>query len=270
MPIPKVWSRPLWAGVVVGLLILPASGPAQEVAGRTAQERDDVRVPLSRHRPIYAVYGNPSSKAQVSFKVELYPRSNLFFGYTETAFWRLHEDSTPFADIKFEPEVFYRHDLPFDALDYVKISPLSHSSNGEDGPESRAYNEAYLEFVTEIDPGGVNFQWSNKFFNYYSLDPYNRDLRQYRHAYETRMSFHVGLLPEDRFLWRGFLRQKEKGPEDNEVIRWSGNEVGYRFPTPFGPDFSPQFYVQYYFGYMENWKRYDERQDVLRAGIMLR
>jgi outer membrane phospholipase A len=244
---------------------------ASQNRGRgTAQEREDVAVPLSRHRPIYGVYGSPTSKAQISFKFEVYPRSDVFFGYTETAFWLLGEESAPFADIKFEPEIFWRYDLPFAALDFVRISPFSHSSNGEDGLESRSYNEAYLEFVTEIDPEGVNFLWSNKFFNYYSMDENNRDLREYRHAYQTRMSFHVGLFQEDRFYWKGFLRRKERGPEQSDKVLWSGNEVGYRFPTPFGPDFSPQFFVQYYFGYMENWKRYDERQDVLRAGIMLR
>lgn len=255
------------AGLV---LLLPPAAVAQRAEAQTAQEREDIHIPLSRHRPIYALYGNPTSKAQISFKFELVPNSELFFAYTETVFWLLNEESSPFADIKFEPEVFYRFDLPFLGLDYVKVSPFSHSSNGEDGVDSRSYNEAYLEFVTEIDPGGVDFQWSNKFLNYYSLDDTNRDLREYRHAYETRMAFHVGLLPDDRFFWRGHLRRKLQGPDEKERIRWGGNEVGYRFPTPFGTDFSPQFYVEYYYGYMENWKRYDERQDVVRAGIMLR
>ncbi|MFA9459819.1 phospholipase A [Thiohalorhabdus sp. Cl-TMA] len=256
--------------ILGGLAALTVLMPGAAFAQDTAQQREDVLVPLSRHKPIYAVYGEPTPKAQISFKFEIYPYTELFFAYTETAFWLLREESVPFYDIKFEPELFYRHDLPTWWLDFVRLGLFSHSSNGEDGADSRSYDEGYLELVTELDPGGVNFHWSNKFFTYYGLGENNLDIRSYRSVYETTMSFHVGLFPGDQLRWRGFLRREDFGPGRKDHYHVGGVQVGYMFPSLLGVDFAPQFYVQYYNGYMESWKAYDQREEIVRAGIRLK
>lgn len=75
--------------------------------------------------------------------------------YTQKSFWQTAEDSAPFRESNYEPEVFVQ--FPFKDNDIFKSYKLSimHSSNGKNDEESRSWNRAYLEGY---------FQFSNIFF----------------------------------------------------------------------------------------------------------
>src|SRR5688572_9136616 len=66
---------------------------------------------LQRHYPFYFVYGRPLSKLQVSFKTPVVRKFPLYFGYTQFMFWALEEESKPFRDLTYNPELFYRHEV---------------------------------------------------------------------------------------------------------------------------------------------------------------
>ena len=74
--------------------------------------------------------------------------------YTQKSFWQTAEDSAPFRESNYEPEVFIQ--FPFKDNEVFKAYKLSimHSSNGRNDEESRSWKIAYLE---------TYFQFSNLF-----------------------------------------------------------------------------------------------------------
>jgi hypothetical protein len=73
---------------------------------------------LSFHEPMFFIAGgggDANAQAQLSFKLRLYEPAdknsrrlldNLYFGYTQTAFWDLTADSKPFLDTHYIPSFF--------------------------------------------------------------------------------------------------------------------------------------------------------------------
>ena len=115
------------------------------------------------HEPMYFLIGaeDPAAKFQISFKYKVLnddgtiakavpPLGGLYIGYSQTSFWDLGEQSRPFFDNSYRPELLLSYDnvLPRD----VKIPGVSriglqfalHESNGRDGAASRSLNIAYL------------------------------------------------------------------------------------------------------------------------------
>ena len=69
------------------------------------------------------------------------------FGYTHTSWWQLYEDSSPFRETNYKPEVFVT--VPYGEKNKTSLKAftfgLLHESNGQSKPESRSWNRLYLE-----------------------------------------------------------------------------------------------------------------------------
>jgi hypothetical protein len=69
---------------------------------------------LSFYNPLYILFGNKDDqvKVQLSFKYDLFygiiNNLGLYLAYTQLMDWRLYDKSSPFRDINFNPEVFWR------------------------------------------------------------------------------------------------------------------------------------------------------------------
>lgn len=118
---------------------------------------------FSGYEPIYFLYGTSAANAkfQISFKYRLInPRSELtrkipwtsrfHLGYTQTAYWDLSSESRPFADITFQPALFYLYELEKPAFmpsaSYFSVlTGVQHQSNGKGGLDSRSLNFGYIE-----------------------------------------------------------------------------------------------------------------------------
>ena len=74
----------------------------------------------------------------------------LSFAYTQKSFWQTFEESAPFRENNYEPELFLT--IPYDNeyLKSYKIG-LNHQSNGRGGLESRSWNRAYIEGTFQLD-----------------------------------------------------------------------------------------------------------------------
>jgi phospholipase A1 len=129
------------------------------------------------HEPIYFLAGplNPNSKFQVSLKYQLFSdtgnvadaapwASDLFVAYSQTSFWDIGGDSSPFFDSSYRPELLYQLG-PRDARDVGWLpgvtrfdlqAGLRHESNGRDGPESRSLNIAYVSPIFTFGDDGVD------------------------------------------------------------------------------------------------------------------
>lgn len=69
------------------------------------------------------------------------------FGYTQTSWWQLYDNSSPFRESNYRPEIFV--DIPYGKRDKTALKALKfgllHESNGQDGLKSRSWNRLYLE-----------------------------------------------------------------------------------------------------------------------------
>lgn len=71
----------------------------------------------------------------------------LYFGYTHTSWWQLYDDSAPFRETNYKPEIFVT--LPYISAEKTALKGFKfgflHESNGQDEPDSRSWNRLYLE-----------------------------------------------------------------------------------------------------------------------------
>lgn len=92
------------------------------------------------------------TKFQISIKKPI--SYNLFgfeetinLGYTQTSWWQLYDESSPFRESNYRPEIFV--DIPYGKRDKTALKGLKlgllHESNGQDAEKSRSWNRLYLE-----------------------------------------------------------------------------------------------------------------------------
>lgn len=63
---------------------------------------------FSLHEPTYFVFGDDDLKLQFSMRYRLSKNYNFYFAFTQLMFWSIYEDSKPFREVNYRPEVFYR------------------------------------------------------------------------------------------------------------------------------------------------------------------
>jgi phospholipase A1/A2 len=100
----------------------------------------------------------------------------VYLAYTQTMFWSLFEDSGPFKEINFRPELFFRfesgnnflNDLDIPVFDYFQAG-WEHRSNGQAGLTSRGWDRYYAQLQFGFGEAlylGANVKW----FDYLTLD----------------------------------------------------------------------------------------------------
>lgn len=91
------------------------------------------------------------TKFQISVKKPIF--TNFFnlnetinFGYTQTSWWQLYKDSSPFRETNYRPEVFVT--IPYGKKDKTALKGFKfgflHESNGQPEGKSRSWNRLYL------------------------------------------------------------------------------------------------------------------------------
>ncbi|RYZ80546.1 MAG: hypothetical protein EOP06_25145, partial [Proteobacteria bacterium] len=152
-----------------------------------ANEFSPLRVPLEGYRPSYFLYGNPDTKVQVSFKVELVEHSRFFFAYSQLMFWDLRAKSAPFRDLNYNPELFYR--LPFYSdKNFIDLG-FEHESNGKGDEDSRSWNRAYVRVSgpTQLFNEPTLFASAKVWFAQSNKET-NADLQRYRGVWELTLT----------------------------------------------------------------------------------
>ena len=105
-------------------------------------------LPLS-YSPRY--HGNHSEFIfQFSAKAQLWDfgPGALYFGYSQKSFFQVYnqDDSKPFRESNFNPELFTRLPKPLKLLPNWSLDlGLEHESNGQALPDSRSYNRIYIQ-----------------------------------------------------------------------------------------------------------------------------
>jgi phospholipase A1 len=115
-----------------------------------------------------ARYGQYDSNSEVEFQISL--KKDLFYdifglnenitaAFTQKVWWQLYNDSSPFRETNYLPEVFITIPTPFDSVaDRYGLKSIRtgflHESNGQEGYRSRSWNRIYAT---------ANMQWDNLF-----------------------------------------------------------------------------------------------------------
>lgn len=238
---------------------------------------------LSAHRPTYflathntkfdpAIYGsstvfdsreaqNEEIKYQISTKFPvvqnvLGPRTDLYAGYTQQAFWQVFTDSEalsrPFREVNHEPEFFLRHyvdaEIPgggtLEGLDLA----LVHQSNGQVEELSRSWNR--LMGRAAVDFGDLAFV-GRLWFRIPESDEDDENPNEYR------------------YLGYGDLRAiwTQEGHTVTAMARPATEHFSFELTWSYPIGDTLRIYAQWFNGYGENLYEYDQQSNRFGIGI---
>lgn len=246
--------------------------------------------------------GRPTTKFQFSFRYTLWdfpgaldasgrsredhcgkPSSvhQLMFGYTQKAIWRLYDDSSPFEENNYNPELYYARRIDREHWKEITFG-VEHESNGEGGVDSRSWNRIYAQakFEWRLDPESLP-----------ALDPEEMEDRAWKARLYTKIWYATPWDLEDDSLTEslgyfhliGVLEtpEWETGSAELSVeLGKGGNPIEFeRASVLLGLAihprtrerwrFVPDFYLQYFEGYGETLARASENLRAFRVGVQL-
>ena len=201
---------------------------------------------IAPYEPIYFLAGTDlaKSKFQFSFKYRLFnPKGSLnermpwlqglHLAFTQTAFWDLKSESTPFQDTSYKPELFLL--TPNSVLRPSGMDGLffqfgyKHESNGRSGLESRSTNTLYLQSIMVFYDEASRFglEVSPKIWCYVANDnETNPDLPDYRGYFDLE----IRIGKADSLIFGSNLRwAKEGGSIQSDLTYPVGQFLGDNF-----------------------------------------
>lgn len=222
---------------------------------------------IYRYKDLYIISGKPDTKVQLSFKIRLIKDWELYLGYSQLMFWNLGtEDSSPFRDIAFNPELFYTHKVGDGLLRYVSAG-IEHRSNGRAELQSRSFDRVFGQFENYFGIKDAKFNATLKVFTYYDLDRTNRDMQKYTGFWDLRLaasSLVDQWFPGKTEVYLSFF----PGGTYSENILNGGRELGIKLRVRlFG--LLPYLLLQAYHGHSESLLDYDEFTEAYRIGFLL-
>lgn len=250
----------------------PPKEPKSPVVNKLIGERDKVEKIeqkeeqlVLRHKQIYFADSVPISKIQFSFKSPVIENFPLYAAYSQIIFWRLREDSKPFEDATYNPEIFYRYGIKGNDLKSIDFGAWEHNSNGRKGPDSRSYDQSYVRLNYAFEARDWVTEVSGKASWIYNKDETNLDIYKYISPFEFSVRF-IQLF--DSIVDKGELSlDLRPGGSYGQDWHMGGYQVGFSFRLG-GLKIVPAFYLQYYHGYAETLVNYDKKLDQYRAGFI--
>ena len=266
--------------------IAPGDIAVVEAAGRRQLEQASNRNPYAitayrrnylfpftyNRKPNHAAYSELTGednmernelKFQFSAKVALAEglfgtTGDLYFAYTQRSWWQAYntDDSSPFRETNYEPEVFLNFDNDWQLLGWANIRnrlSINHQSNGRSNELSRSWNRLYLETIFQRG------DWAVSLAPHYRLpettgDDDNPDIERYMGYGDITLARRFG-DNELSLMVRG-----------NPGAGHMGGQFDYSWPL-FGS--KVRAHVQYYHGYGESLIDYDQNTQRLSLGFSL-
>lgn len=222
----------------------------------------DEKSTFTPHHLNYGALGKDDALMQVSFKYRLGRDWNTYFAFTSVIKWDVYEDSSPYRDINFKPELFYRFTPEPEFLVSLDAG-YWHESNGQGGEESRSWDQLFARINTLFEIKNISMVWETHLYGELNTGDFNEDIGDYLGWWDTGFYF-LNILPSDRinidlelYIWSG-----DNGvPFDHGQFR-----TGLIFKVE-NAVFQPSLYIQYFNGYGEVMADYDKRSEAWRVGI---
>ena len=266
-------------------MVLCAVVSAGAVAQSIGQDELRNRDAFSAYEPIYMIAGLGDELVKLSFSAKYEPffRSHfgLYLAYKQTMFWDLFSESSPFQEIDYSPELFWRFQSGYNLADDLEIPVFEHiqfgwehRSNGLDDTQSRGWDRVYAELELKIGEG-FNLAANARYFvmidtifpDFYGDRPrYNQNIQDFIGSteYEVRFGFErspVFVLPRQVILSFG-----PAGGVNGLDFANGWQQLDVLFGNLFG--ISP--YVQVWHGRGESLIEFDQEPTFsIRAGISL-
>ena len=239
------------------------------------------------YEPIYFLAGDvdPMAKFQFSFKYQVFdpkgsiadtvpPLGNFYLAYSQTSFWDLEGESTPFIDNSYRPELFFLWTDLDDrfTIDGKRVLPewikldvqigVGHESNGRSGEESRSINRAFVRpTVTFGDRDDIFVSVGPRFFTYVGDLSDNPDVGEF-----------IGDWVDLKMVagQAGGVQLAAIGRAGNDWDKGS-LQLDLSFPVRklSGNSLDVFFHTQYFTGYSESLLGLRENGSSLRFGISL-
>lgn len=235
------------------------------------------------HEPLYFLMGweDPQVKFQISFKYRLFnadeddpgwavrkvPQlANLYLGYTQTSLWDTAAESAPFYDTAYKPEFFYQTTR----IDQGRWAPwfgmdaqggFQHASNGQDGPESRSLNVAYVMPTLYFgDVKKFHFRFAPRVYTYIGSLEDNPDIADYYGHVQLRAM--VGWADGAQLSVIGTI---------GDGFNYGSTQLDLTYPLYrfAGGSIAVYLDLQYFTGYGETLLDYNIRSSAFRAGFSL-
>ena len=226
---------------------------------------------LSTYQPTYAVYGpgtDSDARLQLSLQYQLFGRTGertswldgVRIAFTQDIFWDLGRKSSPFHNVDYKPEIFYRWDArPIsDTIALGGQAGLLHESNGRGGAESRTINTAYVQPEAILPLGDYQLTVGPRAWVYIGSLKDNPDIRHYRG--NAGLSASIGRIDG----WKLAATARLNPGSGNGAL-----DALVSYPLPQLWSDGPRLYLfgQGFVGYGEDLLDYDRRQTRLRVGV---
>jgi phospholipase A1 len=223
-----------------------------------AQER------FSAHELNYALLGLDDGKMQVSFKYRLHAGVPFYLAYSNTVVWDVFEQSGPYRDVNFLPELFYRFGEPGGAVSSVDLGYL-HYSNGRGGSESRSWDRLYARARLERSAWSRPLTLEPTAYIPIAYGSNNPDIADYLGYWkvESRLGRLLDPTEENLALRVGLVSGEDGVPFDRGALT-----LGLSYDLRAG-GFHPLLFAEYFVGYGNSILEYDQRSEVLRVGLIL-
>ena len=218
------------------------------------------------HRLNYGVINGNDAKMQFSLKYRLIRDFGLYFAYTNLIVWDVWEYSTPYRDINFKPELFYRWRPDLKWI-YSADAGYWHNSNGKDGEKDRAWDRLFGRVNMTVPLWHFDLVWLTAIYYTFNKNEANDDIENYLGWWETAF-FIRDLLPraedKDNLDFEYHLVSGDHGRPFDRGSQMLG--LRYKFKKA---AFQPHLYLQYFNGYGEVILEYNKRSEELRFGLAL-
>lgn len=201
-------------------------------------------------------------ETQFQFSLEKPLIHNLFnqneiisFAYTQKSFWQTFEESAPFRENNYEPELFLT--IPYDNeyLKSYKIG-LNHQSNGRGGLESRSWNRAYIEGTFQLDSLLIK---PKVWYRIPESKDDNPEIVDYLGYGELNLVYAYKKHQFDLLLRNNFKNENK-----------SGVDLTWTFPLPFIENQKNVYgMINYFNGYGNSLIDYDRQVNKIGFGIAL-
>lgn len=187
----------------------------------------------------------------------LEPLSPLKFGYSQRSWWDVSEESAPFKEHNYNPEIFwdFTENLARPSrkprLHIFDLVGIEHQSNGLNGVNSRSWDRIY---ATRTLRSSEAWSWTFKYWQAMNLGDFNEDIEDYLGTAE--ITTHFDLNNWARLDLKTLLgRKSDKLTYQLDLI------------VPMSRWINSRFFLSYHNGYGEALISYNKKTSSLRAGF---
>ena len=187
----------------------------------------------------------------------LEPLSPLKFGYSQRSWWDISEESAPFKEHNYNPEIFWDFTESLARPSSVPrwhifdLVGIEHQSNGLDGINSRSWDRIYASRKVRISEA---WSWTFKYWQAMNLGDFNEDIEDYLGSGEITTHFDINNWAQ--------LNLKTLLGRKSDNLSFQLDLI-----VPMSRWINSRFFLSYYQGYGEALISYDKKTSSLRAGF---